>query len=194
MIRFLSFAMLALLAPSVLSAQGIGTTPSLSGDSGPVVIEMKIQRSLSPDSSGVADMLPGMNADALILHYTLQNTGARDVELARVMTSGQVNCKAVIAGRPDTAVASDSATIMILEVTPQDQGPFSFTVSMAVNGREYSFPVQATVTAVLHTTVSAHSHDKDDDHHCSTGVGGSWLLFGGVAALLGTLMLRRRAA
>jgi hypothetical protein len=191
MARLLS---VALLASSALSAQNPGSAASPPDDSRPGVVEMKIQRALSPDSNGVPDLLPGVNADKLILHYTLLNTGARDLELASIAISEQVNCQVAITGRPDSTVAANGATTMNLEVTPQEQGPFSFTVNAAVNGREYSFPVQATVEAVLHWAISAHSHDHDDDHHCSTGVGGSWLLMGGVAAMLGTLMFRRRAA
>jgi hypothetical protein len=194
MARLLSVALLALLASSALSAQNLGSAASPSGDSSPDVVEMKIQRALSPDSNGVADLLPGVDADKLILHYTLLNTGARDLELTGIAISEQVNCRVVVTGRPDSTVAADGATTMNLEVTLQEQGPFSFTVSMAVDGREYSFPVQATVEAVLHWSISAHSHDHDDDHHCSTGAGGSWLLMGGVAAILGTLIFRRRAA
>jgi hypothetical protein len=189
MARLLFLALFPLLASS-LSAQNLGSTAPPPDESH--VLEMKILRSLSPDSNGVADLLPGVSADKLILHYTLQNAGAKDLELTGMAISQQVNCQVVIAGRPDSKVAANGVTTMNLEVTPEDQGPFSFTVSMTVDGREYSFPVQATVTAVLHWSVSAHGHDHDDDH-CSTGEGGSWLLMGGVAALLGTLMLRRRA-
>ena len=191
MTRIFSFALLTLLASSVLSAQSLGSA-SPSDESQQVVVDMKILRTLSPDSNGVADLLPGVNADKLILHYTLQNTGARDVKVADVAISEQVNCTAVITSRPDATVAANSATTMVLEVMPLDRGPFSFVVSMPIDGQEYSFPVQATVTALLD-----HEHDHhhdDDDHHCSTGAGGSWLLFGGLAALLGTLMFRRRAA
>jgi hypothetical protein len=191
MTRFLPLALLILFASSVLSAQDPGATPAPSDESSPVVVEMKIQRSLSPDSNGVADLLPGVEADRLILQYVLQNIGVRDVEIARMAISDQVNCNVVVTSRPETMVAASSATTMVLEVMPLDRGPFSFVVSMAVDGREYSFQVQTTVTALLD---HEHDHHDDDGHHCSAGIGGSWLLFGGVAALLGTLMFRRRAA
>jgi hypothetical protein len=190
MARLFSLALLTLLASSALCAQNLGSAAPPEG-SQQGVVEMKILRTLSPETNGVADLLPGVKADKLILHYTLQNTGTHDVRIADVAIAEQVNCHAAIARQPEPEVAANGETTMVLEVSRREQGLFSFTVNMTVDGREYSFPVQATVTALLD---HEHDHHHDDDHHCSTGVGGSWLLLGGVAALLGTLMFRRRAA
>jgi hypothetical protein len=191
MIRTLTIAIIAVLASSVLSAQHLASATL--DDNSPVVVEMKIERSLSPESNGVADLIPSVDADKLILTYTLQNIAKREVALTRITTSGQVNCHAMITRRPASTVAANGSTTMVIEVKPQDRGPLSFTVSMVVDGREYSFPVQATVSALLHSTSVSHDHD-DDDHHCSTSGGGTWLLIAGAAAILGTLALRRRTA
>ena len=186
MTRVLSLGFLTILFSSLLLAQ------DLSSDS-ETTTEMKIQRSLRPDSSGVADLLPEAKADRLILYYSLLNDSEREMQLARVDVTEQINCDVAITSRPESQVAAGGATRMVIEVRPRDGGPASFTVSMMVDDRPYTFPVQATVTAVLHWSISAHGHDHDDDH-CSTGQGGSWLLMGGVAALLTTVLIRRRAA
>jgi hypothetical protein len=196
MARFLSVSFLAVLVSSVLPAQADGAA-----DREPVVVEMKIERSLSPDSNGAGDLLGDVGADKLILHYTLQNPTREDMRVSpEAGIADEVNCAAVVAQRPEERVASSGSTLMILEISLNEPGPFSFVVNMVVDGRDYRFPVQSTVTVVLHDDEYYHCHDGDchyheEEHdHCSTGEGRSWLLLGGIAAVLAAIMVRRRAA
>jgi hypothetical protein len=180
-----------LLACTALSAQA--------DDREPVVVEMKIERSLDAESNGVADLLDQVQADRLILYYTLQNSGADDLNIApEVRIADEVNCAAVVTQRPEEHVAAGAGTPMVIEVTPKEPGPLSFSVNMIVNDADYAFPVQSTVTVVLHDEYT-HCHDgschthHDDHHHCSTGESSNWLMLGSVTAALAAVMLRRRA-
>jgi hypothetical protein len=196
MARFLSASFLAVLVSSVLSAQA-----DAPADREPVVVEMKIERSLSPDSNGAGDLLGEVQADKLILHYTLQNPTGEDMQVSpEAGIADAVNCAAVVTQRPEERVASGGSTSMTIEVSLNEPGPFSFVVNMVVDDRDYTFPVQSTVTVVLHDDEYYHCHDGDchyheEEHdHCSTGEGRSWLVLGGVAAVLAAVMIRRRAA
>jgi hypothetical protein len=195
MARMLSFSFLTILLASALSAQ-TGDKPQLSSSEDasaePVVVEMKIERSLAPEYNGLADVLAEVKADKLVLHYTLTNPAEYDVELTAATISDELNGRVVIVRQPDARVAAYGSTTMTIEVTPLASGPFSFAVGMRVGDRDYSYPVQSTMTSVLHVTFSAHHH-HDDDHHCSTGAGGNWTLFGAVAAVLAGLAFRRRS-
>jgi hypothetical protein len=196
MARFLSLSFLAVLVSSVLSAQA-----DASADREPIVVEMKIERSLSPDSNGAGDLLGDVQANKLILHYNLQNPTRQDMRVSpEVATADEVNCATAVARQPETLVAAGGSTPMTIEVSLNEPGPFSFVVNMVVDGRDYTFPVQSTVTVVLHDDEYYHCHDGDchyheeEHHHCSTGEGRSWLMLGGMAAVLAALMFRRRAA
>jgi MYXO-CTERM domain-containing protein len=186
MARTLFFSVLTILFSSAVLAQDESSSTEFVA-SEPVVVEMKIQRSLSAEFNGIADTLASVQADKLVLHYELQNTGERDIELAPVTISEEINGTAVVVRQPELRVVAQGSAIMVVEVRPpQEAGPFSFVVSTAVDGEAYTFEVQATVTAVLD-----HEHD-DHHHHCSTGESGSGLLLGAVAAVLAGLMVRRR--
>jgi hypothetical protein len=198
MARILSLSILAVLFSTVLRAQDDpSSTPA--PDAEPVVVEMKIQRSLAADSSGVADTLDGVAADKLVLHYELQNLSDRDVRIAgEARLSDQANCAVAIVRQPESTVAAQGSTSMVIEVRPGKSGPLSFTVNMDVDEQAYTFAVQSTVTAVLDHEYHCHwwgCHEHDDHHHhCSTGESGSGLLLGAVATVLAGLLIRRRLA
>jgi hypothetical protein len=198
MARVLSLSILAVLFSAMLRAQDDpSSTPA--PDVEPVIVEMKIQRSLAADSSGVADTLDSVAADKLILHYELQNLSDRDVRITgEARVSDQVNCAVAIVRQPESTVAAQGSAGMVIEIRPGKSGPLSFTVNMGVDEQAYTFAVQSKVTAVLDHEYHCHwwgCHEHDDHHHhCSTGEGGSGLLLGAVATVLAGLLIRRRLA
>lgn len=181
MIRILTLAFFTVLASAALHAQDRPADG---------VVEIKIERSLGADSAGVADLLPATDADRFVLSYFLLNDSRHEMAIGRVEISEQVNCQAKVASGPGSRVAAGGTTNMVIEVSPEDGGLISFTVSIMVDDRTYTYPVHGTVTTLLHP---GHRH-RNGDHHCSTGGGASWLLIAGAAAMLGTLALRRRKA
>jgi MYXO-CTERM domain-containing protein len=196
--RTLFLSILAILFSSVMLAQDDLSPSGEPVASEPVVVEMKIQRSLSAEFNGIADTLASVQADKLVLYYELQNTGERDIELAPVTISGEINGAAVVVRQPESRVAAQASTTMVIEVTPRETGPVSFVITTAVDGEAYTFPVQAAMTVLLHSGDhhhhwwGSHSHHHGEGHHCSTRENSNGLLLAAVGAVLAGLLIRRR--
>jgi hypothetical protein len=198
MTRILCLALLATLVAGALAAQGAPEKqPNNVSKADPVVVEMDIERVLSAETNGVADLFDSVQAGKLVLNYRLLNPGDTDIELAEVVISDQVNCSVVISVAPETTVAAGGETTMVLELEPSEEGPFSFNVNTGLNGEPYSFAVQATVTMLLDHEYHCHTwgcHEHDDHHHhCSTTDDQSWLIVGGLMGVLAVFIVRRVA-
>jgi hypothetical protein len=171
----------ASLSCGALSAQDLETPPE------PIVMEL--QRALEPRFNGAADLIEPSDAQQLTLVYALDQTG--EMEIAGNATiSDQVNCTAVISAQP-----TQGDSTLVVEVTPESAGPYSFTMNVPANGgSDYTYPVYGEM--VLHIDHhchwwGCHDHDHDDHHHrCTTGTDSSWI-FPGVLAVAAVVLIRR---
>jgi hypothetical protein len=179
---FLLLACVASLFCGALSAQDLETPPE------PIVIER--QRALESRFNGAADLIEPSNAQQLTLVYALDQAGEMEIAGNATITD-QVNCTAVISAQP-----TQGDSTLVVAVTPESAGPYSFTMNVPVNGGEYTYPVYGEM--ILHVDHhchwwGCHDHDHNDDHHhCSTSTNPSWLLPGVLAVAAVTLIRRTR--
>jgi hypothetical protein len=138
-------------------------------------------------TNGGTDAIVGdTGTDPFNLIYTITNQGAGNLELTGttdlVEISAEDNCTVTVTSDPDDNIASGGGTTTFtIQVTPDEEGAFSFSVSIPNNDTLFEYTVSGETG-----TVSSGSSSSSDDS-CSTGEQGglSWLALAALLAMLG---------
>ncbi|MCC6151569.1 MAG: choice-of-anchor D domain-containing protein [Planctomycetes bacterium] len=128
---------------------------TVSGTAAPAAPEMDVKRGTTAIADGASDALSGTYTAGVLfsLTYTIENNGTGTLNLTNPASiSNQINCVVTINTAPAASVSAPNTTTTILDVTPQGNGAFSFTYTIANNDADenpYNFNVGGTATLVV---------------------------------------------